>query len=193
MEAKLVVIGTSLGGLSALTVLLSGLPKEFAPPIVIVQHRGKAADDALASILGGQTRLVVSEANDKETLEGGHVYIAPADYHLLVEAGSLALSTEAPVNYARPSIDVTFESAAEAYGSSLIGVVLTGANDDGARGSARIKQRGGVVLVQDTETAESRAMPAAAAAATKVDRVVPLSEIPSVLASLCCGEGAIHT
>jgi two-component system chemotaxis response regulator CheB len=193
MEAKLVVMGTSLGGLSALTVVLSGLPKEFATPIVIVQHRGKAADDALANILGAQTRLAVSEPNDKETIETGHVYIAPADYHLLVEAGRLALSTEAPINYARPSIDATFESAAETYGRSLIGVVLTGSNDDGARGSARIKQRGGVVLVQDANTAESRAMPAAAAAAAKVDRVVPLSEIPSVLASLCCGERAMHT
>ncbi len=185
MAAKVVVVGTSLGGLSALKVVLSGLPREFPLPIVIVQHRGKTADDALTNLLGAETLLSVSEPNDKEALEPGHVYVAPADYHLLVEPGSLALSTEAPVNCSRPSIDVLFESAAEAYGSSVVGVVLTGANQDGARGSARIKERGGVVLVQDAATAEGSAMPTAAIAATNVDKVLPLSEIPTVLADLC--------
>lgn len=185
MGVSVVVVGTSLGGLSALRVLLSGLPKEFRPAIVIVQHRGKPADDALANILGAETSLPVSEPNDKEVLEPGHVYVAPADYHLLVEPGSLALSIDAPVNHARPSIDVLFESAADAYGSGVVGVILTGANQDGARGCARIKERGGVVLVQDAESAESCAMPAAAIAATNPDKVLSLSALPSVLADLC--------
>jgi two-component system chemotaxis response regulator CheB len=189
MEARVVVVGTSLGGLSALKVLLSGLPKEFRPPIVIVQHRGKTTNDELANLLEAQTTLPVSEPNDKEALEDGHVYVAPADYHLLVERGSLALSIDAPVNHARPSIDVLFESAAEAYGSGVIGVVLTGANQDGARGCARIKEQSGVVLVQDAKDAESSAMPAAAIAATTVDKVLPLSEIPTVLCDLCLERG----
>jgi two-component system, chemotaxis family, protein-glutamate methylesterase/glutaminase len=168
---------------------LSGLPREFRPPIVIVQHRGKTADDALVELLRKQTPLPVSEPNDKELLEARHVYIAPADYHLLVEPKSLALSTEAPVNYARPSIDVLFESAAETHGSGVIGVVLTGANEDGATGAARIKQRGGVVLVQDVASAEATAMPAAVIAATSVDKVVPLAELPAVLSDLCLKRG----
>lgn len=184
MGVSVVVVGTSLGGLSALKVLLSGLPKEFRPPIVIVQHRGKMSD-SVPNVLRAQTPLPVSEPNDKEALEPGHVYVAPADYHLLVEPGNLALSTDAPVNYARPSVDVLFESAAEAYGRGVIGVVLTGANHDGAKGCVRIKERGGVVLVQDVKDAESGAMPAAAIAATNVDRVLPLSELSSVLADLC--------
>jgi two-component system, chemotaxis family, protein-glutamate methylesterase/glutaminase len=189
MGVSVVVVGTSLGGLSAMKVLLSGLPREFRPPIVIVQHRGKTADDALVELLRKQTPLPVSEPNDKELLEARHVYIAPADYHLLVEPKSLALSTEAPVNYARPSIDVLFESAAETHGSGVIGVVLTGANEDGATGAARIKQRGGVVLVQDVASAEATAMPAAVIAATSVDKVVPLAELPAVLSDLCLKRG----
>jgi two-component system, chemotaxis family, protein-glutamate methylesterase/glutaminase len=189
MGVSVVVVGTSLGGLSAMKVLLSGLPRDFRLPIVIVQHRGKTADDALVNLLRKQTPLSVSEPNDKEPLESGHVYIAPADYHLLVEPKSLALSTEAPVNYARPSIDVLFESAAETHRSGVVGVVLTGANEDGAAGAARIKQRGGVVLVQTAESAEAAAMPAAAIAATNIDTVVPLAELPAVLSDLCCERG----
>jgi two-component system chemotaxis response regulator CheB len=185
MGVSVVVVGTSLGGLSALRVLLSGLPGEFRPPLVVVQHRSKTADDGLVNLLDKETPLSVSEPNDKEPLEPGHVYIGPADYHLLVEPRSLALSTDAPLNHARPSIDVLFESAAESHGSGVVGVVLTGANQDGARGSARIKERGGVVLVQDTASAEATAMPAAAIAAANVDKVAPLSELPAILIKLC--------
>jgi two-component system, chemotaxis family, protein-glutamate methylesterase/glutaminase len=185
MGVKVVVIGTSLGGLSALKVLLSGLPHGFPVPIVIVQHRGKTADDAFASLLNKDTPLSVSEPNDKEALEPGHVYIAPSDYHLLVEPGSLALSTDAPVNYARPSIDVLFESAAEAYGSAVIGVILTGANADGVHGAARITERGGVIIVQDPTTAEASAMPEAAIAASAFSHIVPLAEIAPFLTRVC--------
>ena len=167
---EIVVIGTSLGGLEALRTLLAGLPSSFCVPVVIVQHRGKESEDTLTPLLQRRCPLVIEEAEDKQTIVPGYVYLAPRDYHLLVEPGRFALSSDAAVNQARPSIDVLFESAADAYGSAVIGVILTGANADGARGAARIKQRGGLVVVQDPATAEARAMPDAALAATTVDR-----------------------
>jgi two-component system, chemotaxis family, protein-glutamate methylesterase/glutaminase len=185
MGASLVVVGASLGGPSALKHLLSELPKEFRPPIVIVQHRGRLVDEILAEYLSEATPFPVIEPDDKEPLDDGHVYLAPADYHLLVERGRLELSTEAAVNYSRPSVDVLFESAAEAYGSGVIGVILTGASEDGARGCKRIKERGGIVLVQDIEECQGRIMPAAAIAATKVDYVLPLYELRRALCDLC--------
>lgn len=184
MPATLVVVGTSLGGISALKVLLSGLPGEFPLPVVVVQHRGRTAEEDLVRLLGAQSALPVSEPDDKQPLEAGQVYLAPADYHVLVEPGSLALSTDAPVNYARPSIDVLFVSAADAYGRGVVGVVLTGANQDGAKGCVRIKERGGTVIVQDPACAESSVMPAAAIAASAVDKVLPLPEIASFLSEL---------
>ena len=184
MTPAIVVVGAALGGLHALQVLLGALPRGFGPPIVVVQHRGKHPDDALSRLLGAHCALAVGEPLDKDPLESGHVYIAPADYHLLVDRGVMSLSTEAPVNYARPSIDVLFESAAESYTTGVVGVVLTGANHDGANGAARIQQRGGRVLVQDPAGAESRPMPLAALAATGVVPT-PLERIAEVLVSLC--------
>lgn len=192
MGVSVVVVGASLGGPFALRLLLAGLPKEFRPPIVIVQHRGKTSEAALADFLAEAAPFPVLEPNDKDALEGGHVYLAPADYHLLVEPGSLALSTEAPVNNSRPSIDVLFESAAQAYGSGVIGVILTGASQDGASGCRRIKERGGVVLVQEVEGSAGSVMPAAAIAATNVDRVLPLSELPKALCNLCLAREVRH-
>ena len=185
MGVSIVVVGASLGGLAALKILLAGLPDKLRTPIVIVQHRGKDTDDALVNALRREIRRPISEPDDKAVLEPGHVYLAPADYHLLVEPGSLALSTDAPVNHSRPAVDVLFESAAEAYGSGVVGVVLTGSSRDGAAGCARIKERGGVVLVQDAESAESGVMPRAAIAATRVDRVLLLHELPAALCELC--------
>jgi two-component system chemotaxis response regulator CheB len=182
---SVVVIGTSLGGLSALSILLKALPVDFAVPVVIAQHRGKTGDNALERLLGEQSSLPVLEPNDKEPLEAGRIYLAPADYHLLLESGSLALSTAAPANYARPSIDVLFESAADAHGSGAVGVILTGSNQDGARGCRRIKARGGIVLVEDPATAYSPVMPAAAIAATDIDAVLPLLELCNRLVELC--------
>ena len=187
MARKLVVVGTSLGGLEALSVLLPGLPASFPLPIVIVQHRGREPDDGLARILQGRCALKVGEATDKEPLESGHVYIAPAEYHVLVEHGSLALSTEGAVNCSRPSIDVLFESAAASYGTSAVGVVLTGASHDGAVGAAQIKRRGGYVMVQDPLGSECRIMPDGAIAAAPVDLVVPLREIAAALVEVCAG------
>lgn len=178
---QLVVIGASLGGLHALRVVLNPLPASFPLAVVIVHHRKSGAEDTLSALLQEHTHLPVKEAEDKDPLERGRIYLAPADYHLLVERGALALSTEAPVNYAMPSIDVLFESAAEAYGARVIGVILTGANDDGARGLAKIKDRGGIAIVQDPNTAEARTMPEAAIAATRVDVIASLREIGEFL------------
>lgn len=189
MRPAVIVVGCSLGGLRALGILLGGLPAGFPVPLVLVQHRGKESDDALRRVLAAQCPLSLSEPMDKEPLESGHVYIAPADYHLLVDGDHLALSTEAPVHYARPSIDVLFESAAESCGPGVVGVVLTGANHDGAAGAARIQERGGRVVVQDPASAESRPMPAAALAATGVFPT-PLEQIAPLLVSLCEARGA---
>lgn len=185
MALELVVVGTSLGGLSALEILLSGLPKEFPLPIAIVQHRLAQSDETLGLLLQVHCALPVGEPDDKEPIEPGRVYLAPPDYHLLVDRGSFALSTEGRVCYARPSIDVLFESAAIAYSERVIGVILTGASKDGSQGLARVKERGGMAVVQAPATAESATMPEAAIAATKVDRILPLPEIAGFL-NLCC-------
>lgn len=187
MTPTVIVIGTSLGGLEALGVLLKGLPTRFPVPIAVVQHRARVEDSGFERLLASQTTLAVVEANDKDPLEPGRVYVAPADYHLLLEASSLALSTAAPASYARPSIDVLFESAADAHGASVVGVILTGSNHDGARGCQRIKAKGGRVCVQDPATAHSSAMPKAAIAAVAVDAILPLGEIGAYLLELCSG------
>ena len=189
---ELIAIGTSLGGLNALSTLLAALPQALPVPIVIVQHRAVSTDGVgLADLLQQQTALKVVEAEDKIPLEPGTVYLAPADYHLLVESrGMLALSTDGPVRAARPSIDVFFETAAEAYGRALLGVLLTGASADGAQGLAAIKAQGGRAIVQDPATAECRTMPAAALAATAVDYVLPLSKIGEHLVTLVEGTRA---
>lgn len=185
MAFKLIVVGTSLGGLRALEVMLAGLPKTFPLPIAIVQHRYKSSDSALRILLQQHSALQVKEPEDKEAIVPGHVYLAPANYHLLVEPGSFALSTEAPVSYARPSIDVLFESAADAYMQRVIGVVLTGANNDGAQGLTKIKTKGGLTIVQEPNTAESSIMPEAAIATVgEVNRVLPLAEIAPFLVNL---------
>jgi two-component system chemotaxis response regulator CheB len=186
MEYELIVIGTSWGGLSAVSRLLAGLDAAVHQPIVVVQHRSVESEDgALGRLLSTHTRRVVADADDKTQLEPDHVYLGPPDYHVLVERGHLALSTDEPVRFARPSIDVLFESAADAYGARAIGVVLTGANDDGARGLARIKDHGGVAIIEDPATSERRTMPDAAIAATHADAILPLAEIPRFVHGLC--------
>lgn len=183
MSYELVVVGVSWGGLRAVSALLDTLPDELEVPLVVAQHRAPEADGtALVSLLQRHTRLRVTEASDKDAIERGHVYVAPPDYHLLVEPGSFSLSVDAPVQYARPSVDVLFESAADAYGAASIGVLLTGANADGAAGLAAIKRAGGLAVVQDPRTAEAPQMPEAALRATKVDAVLLLEEIGPFLA-----------
>ena len=184
---ELIVIGTSWGGLDALSRLLDGLHDDVHQPIVVAQHRLAGSEDlTLGRLLQLHTRRLVSDPDDKTPLENDHVYIGPPDYHVLVEDGLLVLSTDAPVQFARPSIDVLFVSAADAYGDRAIGIVLTGASADGAAGLARIKERGGVAIVQDPATSERRAMPDAALALTAADAVLPLEEIPAFVFGLCC-------
>jgi len=181
---RLVAIGCSWGGLAALSRILDALPRRLDAAIVVAQHRGPE-ESRLQTMLDGRSQLPVHEAEGKDELRGGSVFLAPPGYHVLVEPGRLALSTEAPVNHARPSLDVLFETAADAYGHDCVGVVLTGASADGAAGLQRICDAGGVAIVQQPETAERREMPEAALLAVPSARVLPLDEIPDAIAALC--------
>lgn len=183
MSCDLVVIGTSAGGLDALCVLLGTLPRDFAAPILVVQHRSRDSD-ALCEVLQDCTPLRLQDATDKQPLDVGHVYLAPPDYHALVEPGHLTLTVDEPVVYSRPSIDVAFETAADAYGPGVVGVVLTGANRDGAAGLRRIVDAGGRAIVQSPETAEVPVMPAAAAALVPEAEVLQLGAIAARLTAL---------
>lgn len=183
----LAVVGTSWGGLAALRTLVAGLPETFTMALAIVQHRHKDSDHLLRVLLQERAALEVCEVEDKMPVEHGRIYVAPPDYHTLVEPGHFSLSTEAPVRYSRPSIDVTFSSAAGSYGHRTVGIVLTGANADGAEGLREISDRGGMALVQDPRTAESPTMPAAAAKAVPRARVMPLDELVAYLRELPAG------
>jgi two-component system chemotaxis response regulator CheB len=179
----LIAIGTSAGGFEAICRLITKLPDEFAVPIAVVQHRARDSE-GLASLLQDCTRLRVSEVEDKQPIEGSSVYIAPPDYHLLIDDERFALSTEGPVGYSRPSIDVFFDSAADNFGARLIGVVLTGANADGSKGLKKIAARGGQALVQNPDTAEVAVMPNAAMQAVPRARVLTIDEIAEHLSLL---------
>lgn len=184
MSYSVVGIGTSWGGLAALTTLLSGLPADFSIPMVVVQHRSADSERLLAQLLQDATDLRVCEIEDKDELTPGTVHIAPANYHVLIEEGYVSLTVEEPVRFSRPSIDVMLTSAADTYGSAVIGVVLTGANEDGARGLADIVKRGGRALVQDPKTAEIPIMPAAAIRAVPTAEVLQLKTLVSRLIEL---------
>ena len=187
-SCELVIIGASWGGLHAVSEILAGLPADFPAPIVIVQHRQEDSQDILSGLLDRRGPLTVRDAEDKTQLTPGCVHVAPPGYHVLIEPGHLELSTEAQVRYSRPSIDVAMETAAHAYGDRAIGVVLTGANDDGAAGLAEIRRLGGIAVAQDPETAEKPIMPAAAIAAANPQHVRPLNEIAPLLVELAFGE-----
>ena len=180
----MIVIGASKGGLKAIQALLRDLPASFPLPVAVVLHRHKETEDLLPPLLQTGSALPVSEALDKEPIQAGRVYFAPADYHLLVERTHFSLSTDEPVHCARPSIDVLFESAADVFGAKVIGVILTGSGVDGAQGLAHIKRCGGQILVQDPNTAESSAMPLAALTAAPTAQVRPLDQIAAVLMEL---------
>ena len=185
MSYALVTMGASWGGLHAIETVLSGLPERFTTPIAIAQHRAvDSGSGALNRLLSLRSGLDVREASDKDPIEHGRVYVAPPDYHLLVEEDGFALSIEDPVHHSRPSIDVLFDSAADVYADRLIGVILTGANEDGAYGLQRVKRRGGVTIVQDPDSAEKATMPAAAIATGAADHVVPLEAIAPKLTEL---------
>lgn len=182
---RLVVMGASLGGLSTLKTILCGLAADFPTPIAIVQHRHRESKISMVKALQLRSALPIREVEDKDTILPGYIYLAPANYHLLVELTHFVLSVDEPVCYARPSIDVLFESAAESYTNQTIGVILTGANQDGAIGAAAIKAQGGKVIVQEPTTAISPVMPKAALAQTDVDWVLPPAQIAKQLNDLC--------
>ena len=179
-----VVIGASSGGLHALEQVLAGLPADFGVPVLVVQHRDPLGHALLAGLLARHCKLEVREAEDKDALLPGRVLVAPAGYHALVEHGHVELSADTEPGYSTPSIDAAFETAAQAYGGSAIGVVLTGANDDGSRGLAVLCRHGGRAVVQDPQTADSPSMPRAAIAAVDPLAVLPLEEIAGKLVEL---------
>lgn len=177
-RAEAVAVGASAGALEALSALLPNLPADYPLPVFVVVHLPADRESLMAGLLQESCRLAVREAVDKETIAGGTVYIAPPDYHLLIEPDRrLSLSSEEPVLFSRPSIDVLFETAAEAYGSGLVGVVLTGANSDGAAGLRAVCKAGGVGLVQRPDTALAQAMPRAALEACPTASALSLREI----------------
>ncbi len=180
--SRFIGIGASLGGTAALQVLLPTLPPELPAAVALVFHRARGPETTLVDFLRKYCRLPIEETQDKTPIRPGRLYFAPADYHLLVEGDHFALSTEEPVSFARPSIDVLFESAAETYGANAAGVILSGAGHDGAAGIAAIKRHGGLALVQLPASAESSHMPDAAIATGMVDKVLPVDEIVAFLA-----------
>jgi two-component system chemotaxis response regulator CheB len=188
---SVVAIGTSWGGLAALTRLLGGLPADFGIPIAVVQHRSNDSERLLSQLLQDATDLRVCEIEDKDELAPGTVHLAPANYHVLIEEGYASLSVEEPVRFSRPSIDVMFTSAADTYRSAAIGIVLTGANEDGARGLAQIVSRGGRALVQDPKTAEIPIMPAAAIRAVPTAEVLKLNAMVSRLIELAADKAKV--
>lgn len=181
-----IVIGGSSGGIDALSALLPALPAATRAAVLVVMHLPRDKPSLLATIFRQRCALALQEAQDKEPVMPGTVYFAPPDYHLLVDAGPrIALSVDAPVHYSRPSIDVLFESAADQYGERLIGIVLSGANDDGALGLRAVAQAGGTTIVQDPASAAMPAMPQAALARTPgVSHVLPPAGIAGLLAQL---------
>jgi two-component system, chemotaxis family, protein-glutamate methylesterase/glutaminase len=183
-KVEIVVVGASLGGLTAVRQLIEPLPDNFAPAVVVAQHRRADADSRLADLMAAYSPLPVIEPEDREPLRPGHVYLAPANYHLMVDKQTLTLSVDPPVWFARPSIDVLFESAADAFAAAAVAVVLTGANEDGAAGARAIKRARGTVLVQDPNTAESPVCPRATIAATPVDDILPVPLLARRLAEL---------
>jgi|SRR4051794_10859440 len=186
---ELIVVGASWGGLEALEVVLRDLPKDFSTPIAIAQHRAvDSGSGALSAMLASHSGREVTEPSDKDPVEAGRIYVAPPDYHLLVEPDGFALSTDAAVHYSRPSIDVLFDSAADVYAERLVSVVLTGANDDGAFGTMRVRRRGGLTIAQDPATAQRPEMPAAAIATGAVQRVLALEEIAPMLVEVARGD-----
>ena len=191
MSYDVVVIGASWGGLRALERIFTGLPEDFPTPIVVAQHRDDDSDDELLPrLLNRYTSLTVTDAEDKAALEAGTILLAPPGYHVLVTDGCVELNVDEPVQFSRPSIDVLFETAADAYGARTLAVLLTGANADGAAGLAEVARRGGRTIVQDPATAERPEMPQAALAALTPDVIADLDDIAGLLCDACGKETA---
>jgi two-component system chemotaxis response regulator CheB len=184
MAYQLLVIGASVGGSKAITTILKALPQDFPVPVAIVLHRAKNAG-SLSDFFQKNCALSVLEVQDKTIIQKGYVYLAPADYHLIVDKNYFSLSLDEHIHFARPSIDVLFESAADSFGTKVIGVLLTGSSSDGAEGLLLIRQCGGYTIVEDPGTAESRIMPEAALELNAASQVLQLDKIPRHLIKLC--------
>lgn len=184
---SMIAVGASWGGLKALRAIAHGLPAHFPVPVTFVQHRSKESG-ALRDLLQDCTPLIVCEVEDKQPIMGGYVYLAPPDYHLLVDGDEFSLTVDAPVRYSRPSIDVFFESVADRFGAEAAGVILTGANEDGSAGLRQVAARGGLAIVQDPRTAESPIMPRAALRAVPAAVTLPLERIAPYLVSLATAD-----
>jgi two-component system chemotaxis response regulator CheB len=184
-QIEAVVIGASAGGLEGLSVLLPELPATLRVPVFIVMHLPREHRSLLSEIFARKCAVRVSEAEDKAPVGPGCVYFAPPDYHLLLDEGPrLALSVDEPVHFSRPSIDVLFESAADLYREHLLGIILTGANQDGADGLAAVREAGGITVVQQPDGTYESHMPAAALKLGPVDYVLPLNGIAGLMRSL---------
>lgn len=183
-----VVVGASAGGIEALTTFVRGLPEDFAAAVVVVLHLPASGTSVLPAILDRASALPATAAADGEPLEAGRIYVAPADHHLIVNPGELALSHGPRENGHRPSIDTLFRTAAATYGAQVIGVILSGTLDDGAAGLALVKEAGGTAIVQDPADAVYGGMPRAALQRTTVDHVVAVRDLPRLLADLVDGD-----
>jgi two-component system, chemotaxis family, protein-glutamate methylesterase/glutaminase len=184
-EYDAIVIGTSAGGLHVMTRILKPLPAHFPLPIMVVQHRAKDERNLLEEVLQQKCEVRIKQADEKESIESGVVYFAPPDYHLLIENDrTFSLSFDAAVNFSRPSIDVLFETAADVFKERLLGIILTGANNDGAAGIRKISMRGGITIAQSPETADYADMPKAAINTGYVRHVMSPEEISRYLLAL---------
>ena len=184
MSYEAVVIGVSAGGLAVLSVILQGLPADYPLPVMVTQHRSKEERTLLEEVLQARCSIRIRQAEEKEKIAGGAVYLAPADYHLLIEEDrTFSLTSDEPVHFSRPSIDLLFETASEVYGDKLIGIILTGASKDGAAGIRAIRGRGGLTIAQDPAEAAYPLMPRAA---------IDTGSIESILGSGEIGEFLLH-
>lgn len=183
--SQIVVIGASAGGIPAIQAILSGLPTDFMPPIIIVLHRLKNTDTSLKSVFESYTNIKIKEADDKEYIRPNTIYLAPANYHLLIEDDKrLSLTYSEMVNFSRPAIDITFDCAADVYKYDAVGILLTGANKDGAEGLRAIENVGGKVIVQDPSEAAFKVMPTAGIDACKNPAILFINEIAPHLLEL---------
>jgi two-component system, chemotaxis family, protein-glutamate methylesterase/glutaminase len=190
-KVEAIVIGASAGGVAALGTLLPALPAQLVVPCFIVLHLPRERPSLLADIFAPQCRRPIVEAQDKEPVAPGTVYIAPPDYHLLIDEGpAIALSTDEVVHFSRPSIDVLFESAADVYGRGLLGIVLSGWNQDGADGLEAVRRAGGLTIVQHPDTAEAPVMPQSALARHPDHLALSLAGIAALLKELPAGKPA---
>jgi two-component system chemotaxis response regulator CheB len=185
MRYEVVVMGVSAGGLQALSEILTGLPANFPTPVIVIQHRSKDEKTLLEDLLQSKCSIRVKQADEKEKITGSTVYVAPPDYHLLIEKNrSFSLSSDAHLHFSRPSIDVLFETAAEVYENKLVGIILTGSSKDGAAGIQAIRERGGLTIAQDPMSAEFPFMPRAAIDTGSVQHIFKLKELKDFLLDL---------